>query len=286
MVSQFWDGVTILEHPYMNIHFIAGLPRSGSTLLAAILRQNPRFHAGMTSPVCAMYKALETAMSRRNEAAVFIEDWQRHNVLRGLFTAYYGESDKVIFDTNRGWCAKLPALVQMFPDARVICCVRDLAWIMDSIERLIRKNAFELSGMFGHDPNSTVFSRVNRMAGSDGFVGHALDALKEAYYGEQRHKLILVEYEDLARQPDFEIAKLYAGLHERPFKHDYDNVEYSAVDFDIALGTPGLHTVRPKVEIVPRETILPRDLFDRFAHDSFWRAASPRNSVTPAVHPA
>ncbi|MBU0835751.1 MAG: sulfotransferase, partial [Gammaproteobacteria bacterium] len=27
-------------------HFISGLPRSGSTLLAALLRQNPRFHAG------------------------------------------------------------------------------------------------------------------------------------------------------------------------------------------------------------------------------------------------
>jgi len=38
-----------------GIHFIAGLPRSGSTLLAGILRQNPRFHAAMTSPVGAMY---------------------------------------------------------------------------------------------------------------------------------------------------------------------------------------------------------------------------------------
>lgn len=28
------------------MHFISGLPRSGSTLLAAILRQNPRFGAG------------------------------------------------------------------------------------------------------------------------------------------------------------------------------------------------------------------------------------------------
>lgn len=32
-------------------HFISGLPRSGSTLLAAILRQNPRFLAATTSPV-------------------------------------------------------------------------------------------------------------------------------------------------------------------------------------------------------------------------------------------
>jgi sulfotransferase len=33
-----------------GIDFIAGLPRSGGTLLAGILRQNRRFHAGMTSP--------------------------------------------------------------------------------------------------------------------------------------------------------------------------------------------------------------------------------------------
>jgi hypothetical protein len=53
-----------------GIHFISGLPRSGSTLLAAILRQNPRFHAAMTSPVGSLYTALEAAMSRRNETAV------------------------------------------------------------------------------------------------------------------------------------------------------------------------------------------------------------------------
>ena len=45
-----------------GIHFISGLPRSGSTLLAGILRQNPRFHAAMTSPVGAMYMALEGAL--------------------------------------------------------------------------------------------------------------------------------------------------------------------------------------------------------------------------------
>jgi len=37
--------------PSKTFHFISGLPRSGSTLLSAILRQNPRFYAGMTSPV-------------------------------------------------------------------------------------------------------------------------------------------------------------------------------------------------------------------------------------------
>ena len=32
-----------------KFHFISGLPRASSTLLAALLRQNTRFHASVTS---------------------------------------------------------------------------------------------------------------------------------------------------------------------------------------------------------------------------------------------
>ena len=180
-----------------GIHFIFGLPRSGSTLLAAILRQNPRFHAAMTSPVGARSMALEGAMSRRNEAAVFIDDQQRRDVLEGLFTNFHAgaHGQKLVFDTNRAWCTKLPALMQLFPEAMVICCVRDISWIMDSIERLVRRNAFQLSGMFGFEPGNTVYTRMNRIATSDGRVGYALDAHKEAVYGEQPNRLEFVSIE-------------------------------------------------------------------------------------------
>ena len=39
-------------------HFITGLPRAGSTLLSALLLQNPRFHAGMTSPVGGLFRGM------------------------------------------------------------------------------------------------------------------------------------------------------------------------------------------------------------------------------------
>jgi sulfotransferase len=256
-----------------GIHFISGLPRSGSTLLAGILRQNPRFHAGMTSPVGTMYMALETAMSRRNETAVFIEDAQRRDVLKGLFANYYNDihRHRLVFDTNRAWCTKLPALVQLFPAARVICCVRNIAWIMDSVERLVRRNAFELSGMFGFESGGTVYSRVGRLASSDGLVGYALDALREAYFSEQASMLILVEYQALTRAPRATMQHLYAMLGEPFFEHDFDNVEYQAEDFDSALGAHGLHTVKRKVEWTERQSVLPPGLFDRYIHDMFWR---------------
>jgi sulfotransferase len=256
-----------------RLHFIAGLPRSGSTLLAAILRQNPDFHAAMTGPVGAMYMALEGAMSRRNESAVFITDAQRQAVLKGLFTSYYSEVDPkvTVFDTNRAWCTKLPALSRLFPSSRVLCCVRSISWIMDSFERLIRRNAFELSGMLGFNPGTTVYTRVNRIAGNDGLVGYALDALREAFFGEEAERLILIEYQALAKAPEATMRELYGLLKMEYFAHDFNNMVYDAVEFDSPLGTKGLHTVRRKVEWIERDTVLPPDLFARFQHDMFWR---------------
>ena len=268
-----------------RLHFISGLPRSGSTLLAALLRQNPRFHAGMTSPVGALYMALEGALSRRNEAAVFIDETHRHDVLRGLFESYYRRllPEKLVFDTNRAWCAKLPALTRLFPEARVICCVRAIPWIMDSVERLVRRNAFELSGMFGYEAGGTVFTRVNRLAAGDGMVGFALDALKEGFYGEQANRLILVEYQALTRAPGETMRLLYDQLGEPHFAHDFEYVEYEADAFDLSLGTPGLHQVRRKVEWTERESVLPPELFNRFQNDAFWRVAENNLHDVPVI---
>ena len=256
-----------------GIHFISGLPRSGSTLLAAILRQNPHFQAGMTSPVGSLYIALEQSMSRRNETAVFISPAQRRDVLAGLFTNYYAAiaSTQVVFDTNRLWCAKMSGLTQLFPESKVICCVRDVGWIMDSIERLARRNAFEPSGMFGYEAGGTVFSRIGAVASSDGLVGYALDALKDGFFGEQAPTMILVEYEALVRHPARALRAIYDFIGEPWFAHDFDNVEYDADEFDLALGAPGLHTIRRKVEFIARDTVLPPQLFKRFANDMFWR---------------
>jgi sulfotransferase len=268
-----------------GIHFISGLPRSGSTLLASILRQNPRFQAGMTSPVGSMYMALESAMSRRNETAVFIDEDQRRAVIKGLFRNYYEaiHQKQVVFDTNRAWTTKLPALVQLFPAARVICCVRHVGWIMDSIERLIRRNPFELSGMFGFEPGGTVYTRVGRLASSDGMVGYALDALREGFFGDEASRLILVEYQALTRFPRDTLQRLYTLLGEPWFEHDFENVEYQANDFDLALGTRGLHTVRRKVEFIERRSVLPPELFQRFNNDMFWRAIEPANHNIPII---
>jgi len=73
----------------VKVHFISGLPRSGSTLLAALLRQNPRFHAAMTSPVGGLVDRMLEAISEDNEFSTFISLEQKRAVILSIFSAYY-----------------------------------------------------------------------------------------------------------------------------------------------------------------------------------------------------
>ncbi|MGF1563669.1 MAG: sulfotransferase [Geminicoccaceae bacterium] len=256
------------------LHFISGLPRSGSTLLAGLLRQNPRFHAAMTSPVGPMVQALLATFTPQNETAVFLDDVRRQAILCAAIEAYYQpQADKdVRFDTNRLWCAQLPLLRALYPHAKVLCCVRDIAWIMDSFERLVRRNAFEPSRLFANnDERATVYSRTETLERRDRVVGFAHSALKEAYYGEQSDALLIIEYDLLTRQP-LDCLKLIYGFLEQPwFAHDVDHVDYDEPEFDRQLGAPGLHTVSGPVRVNQRQTILPPDIIGKYQNLAFWR---------------
>jgi len=267
-----------------NFHFISGLPRSGSTLLAALLKQNPRFSAGMTSPVGALLSSMLNQFSAGSEFGPVIELAQRQRLLRGLFENFYeDQSDKeVIFDTNRMWCARMPAIKDLFPNAKVIACVRNVAWVMDSIERLYRANPYENTKLFNDDSErNTVYSRVETLALRNRLVGYAWTGLKEAYYGEHAQSLLLVDYDLLANAPEKCLRLVYEFLGEPWFDHDFNNVIYDAPEFDLALGLKGLHKVRAKVEVQSRPTLLPPDLFEQYSALSFWQngAASAANVI-------
>lgn len=255
-------------------HFISGLPRSGSTLLSALLLQNPRFHAGMTSPVGSLFSSMLGQFSAGSEFGSVIGVEQRRRLLRGLFESYYADQAEkdVVFDTNRLWCAKLPAIVDLFPGAKVIACVRNVAWVMDSLERLYRANPYENTKLFSDDAErNTVTSRVETLAQRNRLVGFAWSALKEAYYGEQAGSMLLVEYDLLTQAPERVMRLVYEFIGEPWFDHDFDNVHYDAPEFDQALGLSGLHRVRRKVSVEARRTILPPDLFEQYASLSFWK---------------
>jgi len=255
------------------VHLISGLPRSGSTLLSALLRQNPRFVAGVSSPVAMLCSNLLHSMSGATEFASFFTDDRRRTILQGIFRSYYADvsPDRVIFDTNRSWTARLPLMRELFPQARVIACVREVGWILDSIERQIRRNPMRPSKLFNYKTGGSVYARVEILMDPEkGLVGLPWSSLREAWFGEAADRLIVINYDDLAREPRRILVRLYETLGEPWFEHDIDNVVHDEPAYDEDLGLPGLHRVRRKVTPEPRSPAIPPDLFAKFADAAFW----------------
>jgi sulfotransferase len=264
-----------------KFHFISGMPRSGSTLLAAILNQNPRFRSGMTSPLADIMGVVMAETSSKNDFSFDVSDQQRVAMLRGLVENFYaGQADAgVVFDTSRLWCSRMQLLETLFPEAKVIACVRQLSWVLDSMERLVRRQPVAVSKVFRFDTNTTMYSRVEALTDPRGMVGFSFQATKDAFYGQYAPgHLLLLTYESLARNPAAAMRAVYQFIGEPWFEHDFDHIAYNADEFDARVGMPGLHTVRPKVEPIERIPILPREIFSRFVNESFWM--DPKNNIS------
>ena len=235
-----------------RFHFISGLPRSGSTLVSAILRQNPRFHAGISSSLCPLFTSTMNIMAGESHALISGE--RRENVLRGLFASWAADLPEgtVMFDTNRLWTARLPALLAIMPDAKIICTVRSVAAIMDSIERLIRANPLLPSRLFNDDERANVYTRTDALSQRNRLVGSSWTCLKEAFYGPDANSLLVVDYDYLAQAPAKVMSLIYEFLGEVPFVHDFDKIVFDEPDFDEELRMPGLHKVRAQVRFEPR----------------------------------
>lgn len=266
-----------------RFHFISGLPRSGSTLLAAILKQNPRFHAGISSSLLPLFTSAMNVMA--GEGHRLIGPARRENVLLGLFASWAADlpEDTTIFDTNRLWTARLPALLALFPEAKVVCTVRNVAGIMDSIERLLRANPLLPARLFSDDERANVYTRTDALSQRNRLVGGPWTCFKEAFFGPDAAALLVVDYDYLASVPQHVIPLIYQFLGEAPFTHDFEMIHYDEPDFDDELRMPGLHKVRPKVSLEPRQSVLPHDLYERFKAQSFWTEATPSkaNLIAP-----
>jgi sulfotransferase len=251
-------------------HFISGLPRSGSTLLVAILNQNPRFHAEITNALQPCYGAILPA-SRATEAFLALQDQEKiKKILRAVVDAYYYDVDKeVIFNVNRSWISILDQLDITHKDSKIICCVRSINWILDSYERAYNQRGLSLPALYDQKYGNA-HSRARDIF-PDGALYKNYYDLMQAYYGPFKNKLCIIEYDDLVKSPKEMIDKIYDFIGEEKFSHNFDEVLYDSEQYDNSLGFPGLHKVKPKVEYVERKPILPPEIFDKFKGMEFWR---------------
>jgi sulfotransferase len=264
------------------IHFIAGMPRAGSTLLANILAQNPRCHV---TPTSGLIEALLELRNKFNQLADFKaapDEAGKMASVRGALYGFFEPVDRpVVFDRNRAWLSELEmAELLLERKAKVLVCVRDIPEILASFERLWRDNK-ALRRIQQQEMHVVEFQslegRCNIWLQPAHVVGLSYIRIQDALTRGFRDRMHFVHFDHLTRNPARALQEIYRFLDEEPFPHDFDRVQQVIFENDLFHGMEGLHDIRPAVRPVPsRAKEVLGGLVDKYKGPYVWDPYLPK----------
>ena len=186
---------------------LGGLPRSGSTLLANLLAQNPRIHATSTSGCMDVMFGVRAQWPKliEHQAAPPSDDTTRR-VFRGILESYHADkSEPVVIDKCRGWLNLIEtAEFALGRKIKILVPVRDVRDVLSSFEKLWRKHR-HAQYVLGEGENYMQFQslegRLQWWMRQDQTTGLAVSRIIDALRRGFRDRMHFVDYDMLTQQP-------------------------------------------------------------------------------------
>lgn len=224
---------------------LSGLPRSGSTLLSAILSQNPLIHAEGNSAVCQMMwdtyqsctinaKEQLTANGKQSIVGDFIKQ------IPEVYYTNKSKTETIIVDKCRSWT--IPTNIEIlrkFIDAniKIIVLERSVLEIVASFVKLYTENNVDSISLQKRVLEPTSDPIMRSIAG-----------LQWAKQNNQTNTFIFINYNELVNETEATIAKIYNFCGWAPFTHDFNNVTIKYPENDEVYGIKGQHEIRPFIK--------------------------------------
>ena len=264
---------------------MAGLPRSGSTLLKSIINQNPNIHTEPVSPVLELTHYTNQYFMDSEQYLGYPKPNSAYKVISSIIEDYYDEVEKpIIIDHCRAWSNNIQMLKTFFTsNPKIICPVRNITEILTSFITMIRRNSDQVSfvdqylidsGLPINDDN-----RCYYLMSKDGIVEQALWAQSQLFIrGDDKKYLHLVEYDDLIQKPNETMAGIYEFLELDNYQHDFNHIENSHREVDDQWYLKDMHHVREKLEKKSKkpEDILSDDILNRYSNLEYWKYSNHR----------
>lgn len=241
-----------------DIHFIIGLPRTGSTTLTAVLDQNLDFYATGTTPVPSIVESIIKNMGPHSDFTS--TDHKQlikrfYGMMGGAITGWYeAETEKsVVFSKGRPWIMFYHEIKKLFPTAKFIFCVRDLRGIILSFEKLLPQFPYLRYPVDGTNMEMHRLGQKDRidfwLHNPGSALAISLPHLPKFYeiYKDAPEDFYILKYETFAQSPVLEMKKLYDFLNYEYFNHDFENLNHQIKEFDSAYWSYVDHTVGQKI---------------------------------------
>jgi len=221
-----------------TIHFLSGLPRSGSTVLSSLLNQHPEIHSTTTSGLIDIMGALCIAWEQSpTTIAQDAEKEEAYRMLRSVMSSKYETVQKnIVIDKNRGWSN--PQIMETMEKVlgrspKIIATVRNPADCAASFIRIAKPN------------DNVMFLQTSQL------IKHLKSSYATLNLGYEKYpkNFCFIDYDDLIQSPQKQMDKILEFLELNSFKFDFNNIDTKVVaeKDDDAWGIPNLHKISPKL---------------------------------------
>lgn len=253
-----------------KLHFLSGLPRSGSTLLGSILNKHDLIHVTPTSPIADLICMTEESIKKLSVQYTFDESALLTNTVHGIFEHGFSYTDKpIVFDKHRAWPRNLKIASSFVQnDFTGIVTYRPIPEVIVSYIKLIKK-----------DPDNFIDNHL-RKDGRPLNTRNRADYLWRYYisdpymsvqYGLKngKDKLLMLSYDEITLHTTDTLKRIedFFGVSGLSEIHLENITNTCAEDKDAAWGLKDLHTIRPTIRKTSDDPVevLGKELFDYYS---------------------
>lgn len=259
-------------------YFLVGLPRSGNTLLASILNQNPSISVTANSIVPDMLWKLESEKQQNLIYKNFPDEASFNNVMLGLFDLYYKDwkSNTIIDRSNWGSTANLELLSKYCPNKpKFIILVRDVLEILASFIKWSTENP---KNFINHETGyASIEAKCDFLMRKDLQIVQEYNSIYNILNSPYKDDSLVIEYNDLVVDAKKQIDRIYEFLKLESFSHAYtdlDQLSLNGVCYNDSVVGLNLHKVKAHgIEKTNYrvEDYLPKSVIHKYSQLNFWR---------------
>jgi sulfotransferase len=244
------------------LFFISGLPRSGSTLLANLLGQNPNHAVTPTSGLIEMFTTIRNSWKKYIEFKAEGLDKAKPKVLgalKGLLYGFFGNElaqGKIAFDKSRGWLQFIEEIEEVLEqEIRILVTVRDVRDICASFEKIYQNRKIDFDYPIGKAffETQTIIGRCEYLLSPGGVVGVTVNRLRDALNRKIKNRLIVIPIKNLTTHPTETLLEIHNNLGLQPYLYDTTNVKQVTFENDLWHGMD-LHTIKSEVKPISENT--------------------------------
>ena len=267
-----WNSTkTQSDNRVKKLFFLVAMPRSGNTLFASIMNQNPNLVCTANSITLEIMKDL--FLLKKTDVFQNYPDHQSlDNVLDSVFINYYKDwPQKYIIDRGPIMTKGNLMLIQKHFKKPFKCIVilRDVIDVLASYIKWFINEPTAFPNRYGL---TTIEEKLSTIMNKDGAVAKNLEAIRNSF--NYKDMCYFMKYDDFVNDPEKHIRGIYQFLDIPYFQHRYSNLQQLVVNgmsYNEEVVGKNMHTIRTEIkkEANPYIEKISQRIREKYGHIKF-----------------